>query len=202
MRGFSNQGNSENFSFQYKNLPGFTKPGPKWSGRYFRWFLRQNTSASGLNKERFNNKKRLMRWYRIFILTIKTTSNFNFMNLSKNKKKFIYSEKAANVWKESVTQSVQKTFERIFFKFLWHSQNMWTLGEIVYKWKLLSRWNSIVLHSPKTVWRCENYYATQYCEVFQFRQPNFSRRRSNLKRNFEVVFLQNHVAVVVVVVHN
>ena len=73
-----------------------------------------------------------------------------------------------------------------------------TLEEIVYKWKLLSRWNSIVLHSPKTVWRCENYYATQYCEVFQFRQPNFSRRRSNLKRNFEVVFLQNHV----VVLHN
>ena len=65
-----------------------------------------------------------------------------------------------------------------------------------FKWKLLSRWNSIVLHSPKTVWRCENYYATQYCEVFQFRQPNFSRRRSNLKRNFEVVFLQNHVVVV------
>ena len=62
----------------------------------------------------------------------------------------------------------------------------------------MSRWNSIVLHIPKTVWRCENYYATQYCEVFQFRQPNFSRRRSNLKRNFEVVFLQNHV----VVLHN
>ena len=73
-----------------------------------------------------------------------------------------------------------------------------TWEEIVYKWKLLSRWNSIVLHIPKTVWRCENYYATQYCEVFQFRQPNFSRRRSNLKRNFEVVFLQNHV----VVLHN
>ena len=96
-----------------------------------------------------------------------------------------------------------KKVGRFFFKFLWLSQNMWTLEEIVYKWKLLSRWNSIVLHSPKTVWRCENYYATQYCEVFQFRQPNFSRRRSNLKRNFEVVFLQNHVAVgVVVVVHN
>ena len=87
------------------------------------------------------------------------------------------------------------------FKFLWPSQNTYrNFRRNSYKWKLLSRWNSIVLHSPKTVWRCENYYATQYCEVFQFRQPNFSRRRSNLKRNFEVVFLQNHV--VVVVLHN
>ena len=77
------------------------------------------------------------------------------------------------------------------------SQHFVAISEYMkFKWKLLSRWNSIVLHSPKTVWRCENYYATQYCEVFQFRQPNFSRRRSNLKRNFEVVFLQNHVVVV------
>ena len=103
--------------------------------------------------------------------------------------KFIYSQRTTKMW--------------YLFKFLWPSQNTYrNFRRNSYKWKLLSRWNSIVLHSPKTVWRCENYYATQYCEVFQFRQPNFSRRRSNLKRNFEVVFLQNHVVVVVVVLYN